>query len=234
MGVPAGWRGRARSGAVGWVAGRSYREYGLGVGLAVLLVSGAFGGLGETPDAPPESVAPRTAVEVEPFTVSVERVRVGRDLGVGSVAKPKGRYLLVSARITARGDRSVGYGVLRDLVRLEGATGLVPPAHDGGPLPAPTEVPPTMVLSADDAELLGDLGPDLTYPVVLLFEQQASAPAPSEVTVVLRAHTWRRSNIEERMDWFDPAPAVRVRAAVTAFEPAPEPSPEPSPGGSAG
>lgn len=229
MGEPAGWRGRARSGAVGWVSSRSYREYGLMAGLAVLLVSGAFGGLGETPDAPPRAVALRTAVDVEPFTVSVERVREGRDLGVASVSEPDGRYLLVSTRLTARGDRSVGYGVLEDLVRIEGASGLVPRGFGGGSPPASGEVPPSAVLSADDAELMGDPAPGLTYPVVFLFEQQASAPVPSEVTVVLSAHTWRRSNVEERMDWFDPVPAVRVRATVTPYKPAPEPSPSGSP-----
>lgn len=226
MGVPGGWRGRARSGVSGWARARSYREYGLGLTLAGLLVSGAFGGLDDSRDQPPESVAVGAAVDVAPFRVTVERVRVGRDLGVDSVDVPDGRYLLVSARVTARDDASAPYGALKDLVRLEGADGLVPAGHDDGtPLPAPGAVAPAYIVSGDDAEPLSDLAPDLTYPAAFLFEQRPGAAAPDEVTVVLQAHTFRRSEIEERSDWFDPAPAVRVTVPVTAFAPAPEPSP---------
>lgn len=226
MGGPAGWRGRARTGIGGWARARSYREYGLGLTLAGLLVSGAFGGLGETPDEPPATVPAKQVVDVAPFAVSVERVRVGRDLGVASVTVPEGRYLVVSARVRARAEDSVPYQALRDLVRLEGAGGLVPPLHpDGEPLPTPSDVVPTSIVSTEDAEPLGDLAPGLEYPVAFLFEQRPEASAPTAVTVVLSAHTWRRSAIEERMGWFDPTPAVRVSVPVTPYAPAPEPSP---------
>ncbi|MBM6400538.1 hypothetical protein [Phycicoccus sonneratiae] len=230
MGEPVGWRGRARSGAVGWASSRSYREYGLMAGLAVLLVSGAFGGLRDTPEESP-TLVPRTAVEVAPFTVSVERVRVGRDLGVGSIGKPAGRYLLVSARVSTDDTASVPYQALLDLVRLEGAQGLVPPSRRAGaPLPDPATVAPRTIVSTDDAEPMGDIAPGLTYPVAFLFEQAPSAPTPDEVTVVLDAHTWRKSFIEERMGWFDPTPAARGAFPVLPYEPAPDPSPSASTG----
>ncbi|WP_377641393.1 hypothetical protein [Oryzobacter terrae] len=225
----SGGRGsRALSGARAWAAGRSYREYGVGLTLAVLLVSGAFGGLDDSRSGEPATAPTGRSLSVEPYTVAVERVRVGTDLGVDSVARPVGRYLVVSLEVSASDDvtQSVPWQTLRDLVRLEGASGLVPPSYArGGALPArPDEVVPSAMLSSDDAEGLGDLAPGLTYPAVLLFQQVSSAPVPDEVTVVLRSHQWRQSNVDEDYGWWDPTPAVRVTVPVTEFAPAPEPS----------
>lgn len=225
MGAAPGWRGRARTGALGWLGSRSLREYALGVSLVVLLVSGAFGGLGDSRDDPPATAAAGTTVDIAPYEVTVERVRVGRDLGVDSVTVPKdGRFLLVSAKVTVRDEASAPFDTLQQLVRLEGAEGVA------------TTSAPAYILSTDDAQPLSTPAPDLTYPAAFLFEQPMSAAVPTEVTVVLQAHAWRKSEIEERMGWFDPAPAVRVTVPVTPFAPAPEPgaSPaaSPSPGAS--
>lgn len=235
MGEPGGRRGRALSGARTWVTGRSYREYGVGLALAVLLASGAFGGLDDTRTEAPRVVPTATAVDVAPFRVTVERVRAGTDLGVSSIPQPEGRYLLVSLRVAVPDDEegSVPWGVLRDLVRLEGARGLVGPYHsDGDPVPArPEEVVPTQLVSSDDAEGLGDLAPGLEYPVVVLFQQVDTEPVPDEVTVVLSAHRWRKDSIDQVEGWHDPAAAVRVTVPVAEFapaSPAPSPSPEPS------
>lgn len=232
MGAAPGWRGRARQGALGWLGSRSIREYALGGSLAVLLVSGAFGGLGDSRDDPPATAAAGTTVDVAPFEVTVERVREGRDLGVDSVDVPDGRWLIVSAKVTVRDDASAPYDALSELVRLEGAQGLVPTNHvDGRPLPDPAGVAPRTILSTDDAQPLSTPAPDLTYPAAFLFEQSASAPVPTEVTVVLQSHVWRKSEIEERMGWFDPAPVVRITVPVTAFAPAPDASASPEASG---
>lgn len=214
--------------ARGWATGRSYREYGVGLGLAVLLVSGAFGGLEEQRVAAPPSVPTGREVAVEPFRVTIERVRAGTDLGVDSIPAPEGRYLLVSLRVGVEDvSTSVPWQTLRDLVRLEGAQGLVGPFHtEGDPVPArPEEVVPTHMVSSDDAEGLGDIAPGLQYPAVFLFQQVGSAALPEEVTVVLSRHTWRKSNNDQRLGWFDPEVAVRVTVPVTEFAPAPEPTP---------
>ncbi|WP_392542687.1 hypothetical protein [Oryzobacter telluris] len=225
----SGGRGsRVLSGARTWAAGRSYREYGVGLVLVVLLGSGAFGGLDDSRDEPPATAPTGRSLAVEPFRVTVERVRAGTDLGVASVPKPVGRYLLVSLKVSVRDDveSSVPWQTLRDLVRLEGADGLVGPYHrDGDEVPArPAEVVPTQLLSGDDAEGMGDIAPGLTYPVVVLFQQVSSASVPDEVTVVLNRHQWRQSNVDEDFAWFDTTPAVRVTVPVTEFAPAPEPS----------
>lgn len=225
----SGGRGsRALSGARTWAAARSYREYGVGLALAVLLVSGAFGGLDDSRAGAPATAPTGQSLAVEPFTVTVERVRVGTDLGVASVPDPVGRYLVVSLKVSASDDvtESVPWQTLRDLVRIEGASGLVEPGHrPGDPVPdRPEEVRAGQLVSSDDAEGLGDTAPGLTYPAVFLFQQVASAPVPDEVTVVLRSHRWRKSNVDEELGWWDPTPAVRVTVPVTEFAPAPEPS----------
>ncbi len=50
----------------------------------------------------------------------------------------------------------------------------------------------------------------------------ASEPVPDEVTVVLAAHTRRKSSIDQVEGWFDPAPAFRVTVPVAEFAPATE------------
>ena len=232
MGETGGRRVRALSGARTWVAGRSYREYGVGLALAVLLASGVFGGLDDTRADEPVVAPTATAVDATPFRISVQRVRVGTDLGVDSIPKAEGRYLLVSLRVVvpADEDASVPWSVLRDTVRLDGVTGLVDLYHRrGDPVPRSTApVAANQIVSSDDAENLGDLAPGLEYPAVFLFQQAATEPVPDEVTVVLSAHRWRKSSIEDVEGWFDPAPVARVTVPVAEFEPAPEPSPQPT------
>lgn len=221
----SGGRGsRALSGARAWAAARSYREYAVGLLLLVLLGSGAFGGLAEAGTDEPRAAAAGEALDATPFRITVERVRTGTDLGVASVPEPEGRYLLVSARISVDADASVPLTNLRDLVRLEGANGLIGPLfRPGDEVPARAgDVVPSYLLSSEDAEPLGDIAPGLTYPSVFLFQQVASEPVPDEVTVVLATHTRRKSSIDQVEGWFDPAPAFRVTLPVTEFEAAAE------------
>ena len=78
-----------------WLATVTVRQWLLAAFLVVLLASAPFGGLrAERAEATPALEAGR-ARTVDPFRVTVTKVRKGNDLGVAQAAKIDGRYLVV-------------------------------------------------------------------------------------------------------------------------------------------
>lgn len=158
-------------------------------GLAVL-VSGLFGGLATATADGPAELEPGTAVDAAPLEITVERLRSLTDLGP-TVADPRGRYIGAVATVRNTSDHPVHLGVIREALTLVGVEGLDPAA-------AP------QVLVVADSTPLSSAAAGLTYEVVYLWDQDATADPPSEATVAVQRHTWRQSTIDDQFLWLDP------------------------------
>lgn len=206
---PSGWWGRAR----GWLSTLTVRQWLLGAFLLVLVASFPFGGLRSQPAEATPSLAVDVPHDVAPVRLTVTKVRYGDDLGVPQAAKIDGRYVVVFAKVSSTDDRrSVPmYDALRDLLRIEGVTGVTRP-FGKDPQPTSDDLRPDTILVADDAEPMGDLAPGLTYTLAFVWRQAPGQPVPTTVRVAAYSHTFRQASIDDTVDWRDP-----TRAAVGTF-----------------
>jgi hypothetical protein len=185
------------------VAGLSVRQVAVGVFAVVLLGSAPFGGLQAASTPPPEPLQPGVTLPAHPFTVTVQRVRYGQDLGAPSIGKTTGRYVAVVVDLSTKEPQSVPQATLRDAIRLLNVDGLRRFVGSPDPAASPERSEPQIFVLAD-AQPMGDLAPGLTYQVVYLFEQEPGADLPGAVQVAVYEHTWRPSSLDRHLDWFDP------------------------------
>ncbi|WP_121254326.1 hypothetical protein [Nocardioides ferulae] len=174
-------------------------------------ISGLLGGWSQaTPDGIREVAAGET-VEADPFRIRLDEARVERRFG-DSRAEKGTAFLVLAGRLELTGDEPVGVGAMGDLWSVE-----LPGARDvyGGDA---SKVPPPFLVAGDGSTLVG-MGPGLEYDVQLVHVLDL-ADLPSELTVTIHEHGWRRSSLDRAWGWHDPVPAARVRLDVT---PLPEP-----------
>ena len=199
---------------VRWLRTLSVRQWLVGAFLLVLLASFPFGGLRaeETP-APPALVAGQPTT-VEPFTVTITKVRHGNDLGVPQAGKIDGSYVAVFATVRSTSeDRSVPrFSALQELLRIEDVPGVAEGSFGTAAEGRSDDIAPDTVVVAADAEVMGDLAPHLTYQLVFIWHQAPGQPVPASVRVAAYSHVWRESSIDQTLDWRDP-----TRAAVGTF-----------------
>lgn len=185
------------------------------VALAVL-VAGGFDPQAKTAEAAP--LAAGDTVDVGPFTITVERMRVVDELPGVSEGDDATRVLAVVATVEATGpDTQYGY-LLTESVTLQDVAGVpaLPPGETG---PEPGEPVP-----ADDAYVMADgtrldaLQPGLEYEVALVWEQDARAEVPAAARLVLVGHTLRESSIDHSQEWLDPLPVAAGDVEVTEPE----------------
>jgi hypothetical protein len=180
------------------------RQVVLGVGAAVLLASGLFGGLERAaPDARTTLVAHRTHV-AEPFAITISQVAWSDDLGETFGPSKIGRYLLVRTTLRTDQDTTVSGFVVGEALRLHGLSGFAAGELDGDVVDS-EDAEPRVVVTADRVPL-GEVGPGLTYDVVFVWEQRAAEPLPETVQVESYAHGFRRSSLDSQEDWFDRSP----------------------------
>lgn len=196
-----------------WLATVTVRQWLLAGFLVLLLASTPFGGLrAQRAEATP-ALETGKATTVEPFRVTVTKVREGNDLGVAQAPKIDGRYLVVFATVSSTDrERSVPqFSALRELLRIEGVTG-VTRAYGSRPEARSDDLEPDTVLVADDAQPMGDLAPGLTYRLAFVWRQAPGEPVPATVRVAAYRHTYRQASIDDTVDWRDP-----TRAAAGTF-----------------
>lgn len=200
------------------VAGRSIRDLGLGAFLAALVVSGLFGGWAPAQESFPE-LTQGEPVESSPVEITVVEVATSTDLGIYGFGPTEGRYVVVAADISTDNDTSIPHLQLRDIMRLRDLPGIAPVGV--GPDHEPNRIPARLVVAADGTPLR-DLGPGMTYRTWFVWEQKPGASKPAEVTVEALSMTWRKSNVDEQMRWFDPTVVARGEVPVTTtIEPPP-------------
>ena len=193
------------------VADRSIRDLGLGLFLVALVVSGLFGGWAQARDATP-GLTVGEPVGTAPVEITVVEAATSMDLGVWGFGPTDGRYVVVVADIRTENDTSIPALQLRDIMRLRDLPGIAPVGVS--PDRAPEDIPARLVVAADGTPLQ-DLGPGMTYRTWFVWQQQPGAPEPEQITVETYSMTWRRSNVDDTMRWFDPSVTARGDVPVT-------------------
>ena len=54
------------------------------------------------------------------------------------------------------------------------------------------------------------------FSVIAVYQQSSSQPVPTKLTVTLHQYTWRKSALDNHLNWFDPTPVARVEVPVVA------------------
>ncbi|WP_053205458.1 hypothetical protein [Jiangella muralis] len=172
-----------------------------------VLVAGGFDPM-EKPAAEVEPLAVGESVDLGPFVVTADRLRVVDELPGVSEGDDGTRVLALVATVTATGTTTQYGAMLSESVALDGVPGV--PADGDGPVPADA------VYVMADGTRLDAVQPGLEYEVALVWEQDVRADAPSEARLVLVGRTLRESSIDRSMEWLDPAPVVAGDLEVTA------------------
>lgn len=188
------------------------------VGAAALAVAVAGG---FDPKEKAVEVAPLAAgdtVDVGPFVITIDRMRVVDELPGVSEGDDETRVLAVVATVEATGSTTQYGYLLNDSVTLQGMPGV--PSYE---LPGRTRDPDEPV-SAEGAYVMADgtildaIQPGLEYEVALVWEQDAQAEVPADARLVLVGHTLRQSSIDHSDEWLDPLPLAAGDLEVTAPE----------------
>lgn len=174
-----------------------------------VLVAGGFDPM-EKPAAEIESLAVGESVDLGPFVVTADRLRVVDELPGVSEGDDDTRVLALVATVTATGTTTQYGAMLSESVALDGVPGV--PGSGDGPVPADD------VYVMADGTRLDAVQPGLEYEVALVWEQDARADAPSEARLVLVGRTLRESSIDRSMEWLDPSPVVAGPIEATVPE----------------
>jgi hypothetical protein len=188
--------------------------------LAVLIASG-FDPL-EKPEAEVAPLAVGEAVDIGPFTVTADRMRVVDELPGISEGNDDTRVLALVATVTATGTTTQHGAMLSESVALDGVAGVPAEAVPGETADPGEPVPAGDVYVMADGTRLDALQPGLEYEVAFVWEQDARADVPAQARLVLIGRTLRQSSIDHSQEWLDPLPVVAGDIEVTV--PTSEPS----------
>lgn len=178
---------------------------------AIIGVTGLFGGWNNvaTAERALPTLAPSATTTASPFALAAEKgVWFAEQKGAGLYPRPGVRYVMVSLRVTNLTKEPLWTATLNHALvpQLEGR-------EQSGSQPAPPQI-----LQVDDAQALQVLQPGLPYHLVVVWTQQDTAPAPTQLTIDVASHTFRVSSIDAAQDWRDP----EAQASVTVpIRPAP-------------
>lgn len=200
-----------------WLVSRPVQQYLYAAGVLVLLVTGLFGGLGKVePREQPLTVG--ASLTAAPLTVVVSRASTTSDLG--SVGKSeRGRFVSIVGTVHNDTDATVGLDILRAVVRLTGVADVFQ-ASSGTAVGMSDTARPWGVYVVADSTLLTSVGPGLTYEVVWIYEQKATAPPPATVGVTVQAHTLRANTVDQQLQWLDAAAVATGTLPLKVVPPA--------------
>ena len=186
------------------------QRIGLLLGAALLVIVGFAGGFGAVLEDG-ELVPVTEAGEVTsaaPFSLAVRRAVSFMELSPAFPAEPDYRYVSVSVDVTNSSDTFVSANVLASgvSVSLQGQRTMMLSA-------GPTPLQPQIVRTADTLNQ-PTFQPGLTTNVVLIWQQSTAESIPTEVTITLDQHTWRRSSLDRTYGWRDPVPVTQITLPV--------------------
>lgn len=179
------------------------QRIGLFLAFALLAGIGLFGGWDAAVtevDTVPRG-EPSVAAAAAPFEVTLRRVRYGNSLDPVFRARDGVRYWFVSMDVVNTSDLPVERSILTDDVTVD-----IP----GLAASAPGRRPESRTVRLNDSLDQRTFQPDVLTPIALVWEQDAAAEIPAEVTVTLATHTWRASSMDGGLDWRDPEPGLIV------------------------
>lgn len=184
------------------------RNLGVGVTVIVLGVTALFGGLADADVEVPRVAGLRVGetVRVDPYEITLRKVLWVDELPNVYPTTKGDRWLAITATVRNTHTTSLfGAVELREALTLSGVDGLVEDPVAGTP-----RVRSTYRRVLADTSDLSPVSPGVSYEMVFLFEQAPSAEPPTEVTVQLVRHTWRRNSLDQSMGWFDPTVAAQA------------------------
>ena len=185
------------------------QRIGLFLAFALLLGIGLFGGwdaaVTEADDVPRGE--PSATAVVPPFDLMFRRVRYGDSLDPAFPARDGVRYWFVSVDVTNATDLPVDRFKLTDDIEID-VPGLQGTA---GLRPRPT---PYRLLDSLPQDYFQ---PGLTTQIALVWEQDAAAAIPDEVTLTVPKYTWRASSMDGSSDWRDAEPGLIITLPADPF-----------------
>lgn len=176
----------------------------------ILLPVSLWGGLdavAETPEDLP-TVDAWEALETNPLTITPTKFLYGDSIN-GVLSEQIGaRYLFLAVDVTNTSDAPVSSTLLTSSLTLGAQQLKTTFLHSG-------KLAPPVAYRINDGLQLGALQPDVTVPVLLVWQQNSAVPAPAEVEVTASSWTWRADSLTGSLGWRDQTPEVLTTLPLT-------------------
>lgn len=178
----------------------------MSAGAAALAASGLFGGLEavEEPELPPVKI--QELSKGEPWNVTVDGGRiVGDGLPGIRLENPANRWVVVLAtvEVTAAESRND----TNDIVDISGVEGLVKD-------PNVERLEPQYVICMRDGAVVTYLQPSMPEKLAFFYEQESTAPVPTEMTVTINQKTYRVDSLAGHKAWLDFEPRAELTVPI--------------------
>jgi hypothetical protein len=183
------------------------RWLGLSTGAAALAASGLFGGLEtvEEPELPPAKI--NEVSKGGPWDVTVTGGRlVGDGLPGINLENKANRWVVVLATVDVTADES--RNDMRDIFDISGVEGLVKPPGTRDRLY------PQYVIALRDGVAVSYLQPSMPEKLAFFWEQESTAPVPTEMTVTIYKKTYRPDSLAGHKAWLSPEPRAELTVPV--------------------
>ncbi|MGN9913213.1 hypothetical protein ACTMTJ_37300 [Phytohabitans sp. LJ34] len=182
------------------------RWLGLSAGVAALAASGLFGGL--EPAGKPEVPAAKVNElnKGEPWNVTVTGGRlVGDGLPGLRLQNSANRWVVVLATVEVTAPES--RNDMRDIVDISGVEGLVKD-------PISNSLEPQYVIGLRDEVAVSYLQPAMPEKLAFFWEQESTAPVPTEMAVIINKKTYRVDTLAGHKAWLDLEPRAELTVPI--------------------
>ncbi|GAA4438922.1 hypothetical protein [Phytohabitans houttuyneae] len=182
------------------------RWLGLSAGAAALAASGLFGGLEtvEEPEVPAAKI--HELSKGEPWNVTVDGGRlVGDGLPGLRLTNPANRWVVVLATVEVTANES--RNDTDDIIDISGVEGLVEK-------PDYPRLEPQYVIGLRDGTHVNYLQPSMPEKLAFFYEQESTAPVPTEVTVTINQKTYRVDTLTNSKEWKDLEPRAELTVPI--------------------
>lgn len=152
--------------------------------------------------------SPGESIDAAPLRVVAHKAFYANELGTSVRAQPGVRLVIVKVSVTNISTRFVGGYAKESMFRIDAPNLLKygQPARDANVAPVAYRVL--------DGQPAGAYQPGVPADLALVWEQQASAAIPTQVSLTVAGLTWRRSSLDGSYDWFDPTASAVVTLPV--------------------
>jgi hypothetical protein len=182
------------------------RWLGLSAGAAALAASGLFGGLepADKPELPPVKV--NELSKGEPWNVTVTGGRlVGDGLPGIRLENPANRWVVVLATVEVTAPES--RNDMNDIIDISGVEGLVKQ-------PNLDRLEAQYVIGLRDGVVAGYLQPAMPEKLAFFWEQESTAPVPTEMNVTINKKTYRVDSLAGHKAWLDLEPRGELTVPI--------------------
>jgi hypothetical protein len=182
------------------------RWLGLSAGAAALAASGLFGGLepAEKPELPAAKV--NDVNKGEPWNVTVTGGRlVDAKLPGISLQTAGNRWVVVLATVEVTAPESLDD--MDEIIDISGVEGLVEK-------PNQRRLEPQYVIALRDGTAVRHLQPAMPEKLAYFWEQESTAPVPTQVEVTINKKTYRVFTLDGHKYWLDLEPRAQLTVPI--------------------